>query len=105
MHLAQEIEDLTQDDNALPVKRSKHFAGKDVSASKSPKAGDATIGNKRKSPAKAEAAKPAAAKAAKASPAPPKAGKPSTKGGKGRKTIVLDDDSDDDFRVWSVQLQ
>ena len=105
MLLEQEVEDLTQDEDALPVKRSKHFAGKDVSASKTPKAGDAANGTKRKSPAKAEVAKPATAKAAKSSPSAAKAGKASTKGGKGRRTIVLDDDSDDDFQVWSVQLQ
>ena len=97
--LLQEVEDLTQDDDALPVKRSKHFADKDVSASKSGKESAASTGTKRKSPSKPEAAKPATAKAAKASPAAKKADKSSGKDGKGRKTIVLDDDSDDDFQV------
>jgi len=104
--LQQDVEDLTQDEETLPLKRSKHFADKDASAPKAARESAASTGTKRKSPAKpaaakaaiekAAAAKAAAPKATKASPAEKKSAKPA---GKGRKAIVLDDDSDDDFQV------
>ncbi|DBB08930.1 TPA: hypothetical protein ACH3X3_007571 [Trebouxia sp. C0006] len=105
----KDVEDLTQDEEILPVKRSKHFADKDVSAFKAARESAASTGTKRKSPAKpaaakaavekAAAAKAAAPKAAKASPAEKKSAKPA---GKGRKAIVLDDNSDDDFQMGDV---
>ena len=105
------MEDLTQDEEILPGKRSKHFADKDVSAFKAARDSAASTGTKRKSPAKpaaakaavekAAAAKAAAPKAAKASPAETKSAKPA---GKGRKAIVLDDNSDDDFQVCLANM-
>jgi septal ring-binding cell division protein DamX len=110
--LQQDVEDLTQDEETLPVKRSKHFADKDASAPKAARESAASTGTKRKSPAKpaaakaaiekAAAAKAAAPKATKASPAEKKSAKPA---GKGRKAIVLDDDSDDDFQVCLAVMQ
>ncbi len=110
--LQQDVEDLTQDEETLPLKRSKHFADKDASAPKAARESAASTGTKRKSPAKpaaakaaiekAAAAKAAAPKATKASPAEQKSAKPA---GKGRKAIVLDDDSDDDFQVCLAVMQ
>ena len=93
----QDVEDLTKDDEeeTLPVKRSKHFADKDVSAPKPARESAASNASKRKSPAK-----PAAAKAAKDSPAKKKVGKAEKSASKGRKTVVIDsDDDDDDFQA------
>lgn len=80
------------DDQTLPVKRSKHFADKDVSASRPAKESSASTGSKRKSPAKA-----APTKSTKASPAKKAAQKPASKS---KKAIVLDSDDDDgDFQA------
>ncbi|DBA97121.1 TPA: hypothetical protein ACH3X1_014891 [Trebouxia sp. C0004] len=105
----KDVEDLTQDEETLPVKRIKHFADKDASAPKAARESAASTGTKRKSPAKPAAAKAAVDKAAagkaaapkvtKASPAEKKSAKPA---GKGRKAVVLDDDSDDDFQMGVV---
>ena len=76
------------DDQALPVKRSRHFADKDASAAKQAKESSASAASKRKSPAK-----PAAAKSTKASPAKKVAQKPASKS---KKAIVLDSDDEDD---------
>ena len=95
----QDVEDHTNDDEDLPVKRSKHFADKNVPPRKA--VGEsASAGSKRKSPAKSVAAEPSIAKAAKALPTSKKPKEKAEKAaGKGRKTIVIDDDSDDDFQV------
>lgn len=93
----EDVEDLTKDDEeeTLPVKRSKHFADKDVSAPKPARESAASNASKRKSPAK-----PAAAKAAKDSPAKKKVGKAEKSASKGRKAVVIDsDDDDDDFQM------
>ncbi|DBA70377.1 hypothetical protein WJX79_010688 [Trebouxia sp. C0005] len=102
----KDVEDLTQDEETLPVKRSKHLADKDASAPKAARESAASTGTKRKSPAKPAAAKAAVEKAAAAKAATPKATKASSAekksakpAGKGRKAIVLDDDSDDDFQM------
>ena len=99
----QDVEDLTHDDDeVLLVKRSKHFADKNASAPKAARESAASTGSKRKSPGKPAAAVPVAEKRAtarasnKASPAGKKSAKPA---GKGRKAVVIDDDSDDDFQV------
>ncbi len=102
---------MTKDGDALPVKRSKHFADKDTSAKTVAKESGASTGSKLKSPAKPAAAKPVPAKAVKGSPAAAKATtaspadkKPGKAAGRGRKAIVIDDDSDDDFQVTCHQL-
>lgn len=76
------------DDQTLPVKRSKHFADKGVSAPRPAKESSASAASKRKSPAK-----PAPTKTTKASPAKKAAQKPASKS---KKAIVLDSDDDDD---------
>lgn len=90
------MEDLTKDDDdeTLPVKRSKHFADKDASAPKAARVTSATTASKRTSPAK-----PASTSSAKASPVKKPAQKTARKV---KKTIVLDsdsDDGDDDFQA------
>ena len=75
------------DDLTLPVKRSKHFADKDVPSPKVAEESSASA-SKRKSPAKA-----AATKSTKASPAKKAAQKPASKS---KKAVVLDSDDDDD---------
>lgn len=108
--LHQDVEDLTHDDEVLPVKRSKHFVDKDASAPKAARESAASTGSKRKSPGKPAAAVPvvqqratATASDAKANKGSP-AGKKSAKAaGKGRKAVVIDDDSDDDFQVQLAQ--
>ena len=90
------------------MKRSKHFVDKDASAPKAARESAASTGSKRKSPVKPAAAvveqrATATASDAKANKASP-AGKKSAKAaGKGRKAVVLDDDSDDDFQVQLAQ--
>ena len=80
------------DDETLPVKRSKHFATKDASAPKAAKVTSASAVSKPKSP------KPAAISNAKTS-AKKAVQRPASKA---KKTIVLDsdsDDGDDDFQA------
>ncbi|KAL3132947.1 hypothetical protein ABBQ38_006860 [Trebouxia sp. C0009 RCD-2024] len=89
------VEDLTKDDDEpLPVKRSKHFAAKDAVAPKAAKVASASTVSKRKSPAK-----PASTSGATTLPARKTAQKPASKA---KKAIVLDsdsDDGDDDFQM------
>lgn len=98
----QDVEDLTKDDedDALPVKRSKHFAGKDASAAKTTRINVASSASKTKTSSKPAAAQKASAEKPAAKKGSAEKAKPSTKKAtKARKAAVIEDDSDDDFEV------
>ena len=99
----QDVEDLTKDDEeeTLPVKRSKHFADRNVSAPKSARESATSNASKRKSPAK-----PAAVKPAKHSPGKKKVSKAEKSASKSRKAVIIesDDDDDDNFQARHAQL-
>lgn len=99
----QAVEDLTKEDDddegALPIKRSKHFDKKDASAKTAKSNGTNSLSKAKASPKPAAAQKAPAGKAAAKKTSAEKAKPSAKKAPKGRKAVVIDDDSDDDFQV------
>lgn len=102
-HPLQAVQDLTKDDDEdepLPVKRSKHFDNKDASAAKTARSSASGSTSKIKSsPKPAAAQKASAEKAAEKRTSAQKAKPGAKKATKGRKAAVIEDDSDHDFEV------
>lgn len=97
------MEDLTKDDaedDHLPVKRSKHFTGKEAAAFKAEARNSSTAkASKAKSPAKPPADRKRSAEKAFGTKISEK------KASRARKAIIIDDDSDDDFEVRGLLRQ